>query len=114
MISKEDFLKAAEVPQKPIEDVIESAYKNFLSLRLNSTAYRILLHIFWQAKIASPKKLSKTLNLTPSTVRDVVRQLHKMGLLRCPKRGVYEPNRDRCLAIILHAHKLLQEKLPKR
>lgn len=114
MVTQENIPRSTEEPKKSIEDTIESAYKNFLSLRLDSAAYKILLYIFWQAKAVSPKKLSKALNLTPSTVRDAVRQLHKIGLLYSPHRGVYEPDRDKCLAMILHTQRLLTEMLSKR
>jgi Mn-dependent DtxR family transcriptional regulator len=114
MVNLEGLEKSVIISRKSIEDMIESAYKNFLNLRRDSATYKILLYIFWQGKIASPKEISKALNLTSSTVRDAVRQLHKMGLLDYPKRGIYEPNRDRCLAMILHAQRSLNEKFAKR
>lgn len=107
-------LKPIIEPQKSVEEIIESTYKEFLNLRIESTTYKILLFVFWQGKAFSPKKISKSLNLTPSTVRDAVRQLHKMGLLFCPKRGVYRANRDNCLAMVLHVYKILNEKLPRQ
>ena len=114
MLSQEVILKPIEVSQKPVEEIVESTYKEFLNLRIDSTTYKILLFVFWQGKPFSPKKISKSLNLTPSTVRDAVRQLHKMGLLFCPKRGVYRANRDSCLAMVLHIYKVLNERLPKQ
>ena len=114
MVNPEGLEKYVITSKKPIEDMIESTYKSFLNLRRDSATYKILLYIFWQGKIASPKKISKALNLTSSTVRDAVRQLHKIGLLDCPKWGIYEPNKDRCLAMILHAQRSLNEKFAKR
>ena len=114
MSTHEEAPKPSAARERTIEDMIESDYKDFLNLRLGSTPYKILLYVFCKGEALSPEKIGKALNLTPSTVRDAVRQLHKMGLLRCPKRGTYEPNRDRCLAMILHVHRLLKEKLPKR
>ena len=114
MVTRENVLEPTAVPKGSIEEIIESAYKDFLSLRLDSATYKVLLYVFWQGKAASPKKISKDLNLTSSTVRDAVRQLHKIGLLYCSKRGVYEPNRDKCLAMTLHVHRILKEKLLRR
>ena len=114
MSTHEEAPKPGAARERTIEDMIESDYKDFLNLRLGSTPYKILLYVFWHGKAVSPERIGEDLGLAPSTVRGAVRQLHEMGLLRCPKRGIYEPNRDRCLAMMLHVHRLLKEKLPKR
>ena len=114
MSTQEETPEPTEAPRKTTEEAVESAYKFFLSLRLGSATYKILLYVFWQGEAVSPERIGKDLGLTPSTVRGAVRQLHKMGLLYSPKRGSYEPNRDKYLAMLLHIHKVLKQKLPKR
>jgi DNA-binding MarR family transcriptional regulator len=97
------------VKQESIDKLIEETYNDFLSLRMDSTPYKVLLHLFWSGRISSPKKISDALKLDLSVVKMAVRQLYKMGLIRNPRRGLYGPNRDKCLALFLHIHRLLKE-----
>lgn len=112
MTIQEQVLKSFKEPQESIDTLIEETYNHFINLRIESTPYKVLLYLFWSGKISSPKKISDTIKLDLSAVKMAVRQLHQMGLISNPRRGLYGPNRDKCLTLFLHIHRLLKERLP--
>jgi len=109
VIHQIQVLKSVMVQQESIDDLIEGTYNDFLSLRMDSTSYKVLLYLFWNGRIGSPKKISDALKMDLGAVKMAVRQLYKMGLINNPRRGLYGPNRDKCLALFLHIHRLLKE-----
>ena len=113
MTGQVQVLKPFVIEEESIDGLIEETYNNFLSLRMDSTPYKVLLYLFWIGRISSPKRISRTLKLDLGAVKMAVRQLYKMGLISNPRRGIYGPNRDKCIALLLHTHRLLKEQLPR-
>ena len=114
MTNQLQVLKSIMVQQESIDDLIEGTYNDLLSLRMDSTPYKVLLYLFWSGRISSPKKISDALKLDLGAVKMAVRQLSKISLISNPRRGLYGPNRDKCLALFLHIHRLLKERLPEQ
>jgi len=106
LIDQMQVLKSIMVQRESIDDLIEGTYNDFLNLRMDSTPYKVLLYLFWSGRISSPKRLSESLKLDLGAVKMAVRQLYKMRLISNPRRGLYGPNKDKCLALFLHIHRL--------